>query len=240
MQMVVGANPLTVSQLGRFMASGNSGTHTVKLVKASDGTDVTDGSVAIAMSGGTAGQFKYGSLGSPVMLAAGTAYWVLSQETAGGDRWYDWDPKVTTTGVAADNAVAWGTGPGAWNAFTVANQAFVPVSFIYAVSSGAVPALSAISSSPSDESQPAAEKLTGANVRVVLGADLLRSKQIVLHLAGQLGGRYIVECSSDLVEWLPLGSAIIEGQVMDLQDTNAPRSNQRFYRLSPTPNPTVE
>jgi uncharacterized repeat protein (TIGR02543 family) len=129
MQIVVGANPLTVSQLGRFMASGNSGTHTVKLVKASDGTDVTGGSVAIAMSGGTAGQFKYGSLGSPVTLAAGTAYWVLSQETAGGDRWYDWDTKVTTTGVAADNAVAWGTGLGAWNTYAVANQAFVPVDF---------------------------------------------------------------------------------------------------------------
>ncbi len=68
---------------------------------------------------------------NPVTLTAGTTYWVLSQETAGGDRWYDWNTKVTTTGVAADNAVAWGTGPGAWNTDAVAKQSFVPVDFKY-------------------------------------------------------------------------------------------------------------
>ena len=34
-------------KLGRMMVLGNSGTHTVKLVKASDGTDVPGGAVAI-------------------------------------------------------------------------------------------------------------------------------------------------------------------------------------------------
>ncbi|MCX6927264.1 MAG: PA14 domain-containing protein, partial [Verrucomicrobia bacterium] len=129
MQVVVGANPLTVTQLGRMMAPGNNETHTVKLLRASDGLDVSGGGVAISMSGGTVGQFQYGSLSSPVTLAAGTVYWVLSQETAGGDSWYDWDTQVTTTGVGVDNAVVWGTGPGAWNTIAVTNQAFVPVDF---------------------------------------------------------------------------------------------------------------
>ncbi len=132
MQIVVGANPITVTALGRMMAEGNRGTHTLKLVNASNGTDVAGGSVTVGMSGGAVGRFWYGSLSSPVTLAAGTTYWVLSQETAGGDNWYGWDTKVSTTGVAADNAVAWGTGPGAWYTYKVANQAFVPVDLKYA------------------------------------------------------------------------------------------------------------
>src|SRR6185295_15511176 len=130
-QIVVGADPVVVSQLGRIMAPGNSGTHALKLVKASDGTDVPGGSVTAAMSGGTVGQFRYGALGSPVTLAAGTAYLVLSEETAGGDTWYNWDTQLTTTGVAVDNAVAWGTGPGDWYTYGVANRAHVPVNFKY-------------------------------------------------------------------------------------------------------------
>jgi hypothetical protein len=131
MQVVVGGNPLTVTNLGRITAPGNSGTHTVKLVNASDGTDVAGGAVAISMGGGTAGEFQYGSLSSPVTLAVGRTYWVLSQESAGGDSWYDWDTKLTTTGVAVDNALAWGTGVGAWNTYAVTNQAFGPVDFVY-------------------------------------------------------------------------------------------------------------
>jgi hypothetical protein len=131
MQIVVGANPLTVTKLGRMMAPGNSGTHTVKLVQA-NGLNVPGGAVAINMTGGTAGEFQYGSLISPVTLAANTTYWLLSQETAGGDSWYDWDTQVTTTGAALDNAVAWGAGLGFWNTFAVANnRAFGPVDFKY-------------------------------------------------------------------------------------------------------------
>ena len=84
MQIVVGANPLTVSQLGRMMAPGNSGTHTVKLLKASDETDVPGGSVAVAMSGGTAGQFQYGTLSS--RGDAGGGHGVLGAEPGDGGR----------------------------------------------------------------------------------------------------------------------------------------------------------
>ncbi|MEO7414241.1 MAG: Calx-beta domain-containing protein, partial [Opitutaceae bacterium] len=72
MQIVVGSTPLAVSQLGRMMAPGNSGTHTVKIVLASDGQDVPGGSVAISMNGGAPGQFKYGNLSNPISLNAGT------------------------------------------------------------------------------------------------------------------------------------------------------------------------
>ncbi|MEO6567317.1 MAG: Calx-beta domain-containing protein, partial [Opitutaceae bacterium] len=90
MQIVVGVNPLTVSQLGRIMAPGNTGTHTVKLVRASDGFDVTGGAATVTMGGGTLGQFSYGTLASPVTLSAGATYWLVSQEVDGGDSWYNY------------------------------------------------------------------------------------------------------------------------------------------------------
>jgi hypothetical protein len=68
MQIVVGSTPINMTALGRMMASGNNGTHTVKLVKVSDGTDVPGGSVSIAMGGGTVGQFQYANLSNPVLL----------------------------------------------------------------------------------------------------------------------------------------------------------------------------
>ena len=50
MQIQVAGNPVTVSQLGRMMAAGNTGMHTVKLVKASDGLDVPGGAVTVTDS----------------------------------------------------------------------------------------------------------------------------------------------------------------------------------------------
>ncbi len=83
------------------------------------------------MSGGTAGQFQYGNLNSPVTLAAGTTYWVTSQESAGGDTWYDWDTEVSTTGVAVDNAALWAQSSGGWGTYAGAKQTYVPVDFRY-------------------------------------------------------------------------------------------------------------
>ena len=52
MKVAVGASPVTVTALGRIFASGNSGTHVVKLINAADGSEVAGGSVSVAMSGG--------------------------------------------------------------------------------------------------------------------------------------------------------------------------------------------
>jgi hypothetical protein len=131
MQILVGANPLTVSELGRIVVSGNIGSHTVKLVRASDGLDVAGGEIAIATAGGTPGEFKFAALASPVTLNANTTYFVLSQETFGGDIWYDNNTSVVTTAVATDNAAVWGTGLGDWHPIPLANKSYVPVSFKY-------------------------------------------------------------------------------------------------------------
>jgi hypothetical protein len=135
MRIVVGPNAINVTSLGRIMASGNSATHTLKLVKASDGTDVPGGSVFISMGGGSVGQFQYANLSTPVLLAAGTTYYVLSQETAGGDAWYNYDTTVQTTTIASETSAAWGYGVGAWYPAGAAGQAFVPLDFQYTGSS---------------------------------------------------------------------------------------------------------
>ncbi|MFA7345158.1 MAG: DUF4082 domain-containing protein, partial [Terrimicrobiaceae bacterium] len=85
-KFTVGSSAITVNQLGRWVVSGNSGTHAVRLARVSDGAVL--GSVSIATSGAPVG-FKYATLATPVTLAANTAYYVMSQETSGGDQWYD-------------------------------------------------------------------------------------------------------------------------------------------------------
>jgi hypothetical protein len=132
MKFTVGATPLTVTGLGRIYVSG-SGTHTVKLVAAGTGADVPGGSVALPLAGGTAGQFSYAALGSPVTLAANTAYYLVSAETSGGDPWYDLDTTITSTSVGSNNGPVYGSG--SWTVIgSLAGQAYVPVNFKYQTS----------------------------------------------------------------------------------------------------------
>ena len=96
MQFRTGSNPLTVTGVGRIVAPGDGGTHTVKIVNASTGQDVPGASAAAATAGGTVGSYVYGTVNS-VVLNANTAYYILTQETAGGDPWYDLNTAVQTT-----------------------------------------------------------------------------------------------------------------------------------------------
>ncbi|MGA2715070.1 MAG: hypothetical protein ABSG41_18375 [Bryobacteraceae bacterium] len=96
MQFKTGSNPLSVTAVGRIVAPGNSGTHTVKIVNASTGLDVPGASAAVATAGGTVGSYVYGTVNS-VVLSANTAYYIVTQETGGGDLWYDMNTIVQTT-----------------------------------------------------------------------------------------------------------------------------------------------
>ena len=116
--LTVGPNQMTVTSLGRMFAPGNTGSHMVKLVTAA-GVDVPGGSVAVPMIGGTPGTFMYNNLPSLVNLSPNTTYYLLSQETSGGDQWYDWDTTVQTAGVATVIGPAYGT---PYASFTGGNQ----------------------------------------------------------------------------------------------------------------------
>jgi len=129
MKFTVGTSPLNVTALGRYVITGNSGTHTMKLVNASNGSDVPNGSVSIALSGATAGQFQYGVLANSITLLANTSYYVVSQESPGGDEWAVETTTVTTSGVAScDGAIL---NSGNWIFRPPANTTFVPVNFLF-------------------------------------------------------------------------------------------------------------
>src|ERR1700690_4207951 len=133
MSVTVGSSPVTVSALGRMFATGNTHTHTVKIVTASNGQDVSGGSVSIPMAGGTAGNFVYVNLASSVTLNANTTYYVVSQETVAGDTWGDLS-SIQTTSVASETTGVWSPDGATDKIFGAANQAYVPVDFQYTVS----------------------------------------------------------------------------------------------------------
>lgn len=92
-KFTVGASPITVSALGRWVVSGNSETHDV-YIRDSGGTL---GTVNIDTSGAPAGAYFYATLGSPLVLSASTDYYIFSVENLLGDQWYSSDTTVTAS-----------------------------------------------------------------------------------------------------------------------------------------------
>lgn len=130
MRFTVGSTPLSINALGRMAAPGNSRTHQLKLVRASDGQDVPGSTVTVSMAGATTGQFRYASLRRTVTLPINTAYYLVSSETQGGDSWYSSSTSVTTTGVATCFGGVFWNGS-SWTVQGGTNNTFVPVSFTY-------------------------------------------------------------------------------------------------------------
>ncbi len=128
-RITIGSTPITVNALGRIVAPGNSQSHKVKLVLVSNGSDVSNGSTTVYTSGGTIGSFVYGNLTSPVTLSANTAYYVLTQETVGGDQWYDNDTTVQTASVATVDFAAYSSGASYLTDWS--NREYGPVDFVY-------------------------------------------------------------------------------------------------------------
>ena len=121
MSFSVGGTPMTVRVLGRMVLPGNTGIHTLKLVSADSGIDVPGGSVTINTATGNVGSFLYGQLASPIVLAANTGYYLVSQEVNGGDQWYDKDAAATTT---ADGTLLGATFTAGGNVYTAAPGSF--------------------------------------------------------------------------------------------------------------------
>lgn len=127
----VGSAPLTVSGLGRIAVAGNTQSHSVKLVDAATGADVPGGSALVIPGAAPAGTFAYGALGSPVTLAGSKTYYVLTQETSGGDQWYDKNTSVQTTADATGTGPIYGTG--SWTAPGPTGNSYAPVDIKYSL-----------------------------------------------------------------------------------------------------------
>ena len=133
MQFSVGANPLMLTSLGRLCLAGNTQIHTVKLLSVSTGADVAGGSVSINMAGCTPGQFVYVGISLASPLAAGGNYYLVSQEIAGGDKWYNYGT-ITTANVASATGIVYSVGSN-YVGSPVANNSYVPVNFQYSAGS---------------------------------------------------------------------------------------------------------
>lgn len=130
----VGSTPINVSSVGRIFLAGNAGTHVVRLVQAANGVEVPGGAATVSMTGGTAGLYKYAALAGPITLAANTTCYLVSQETAGGDQWFDFGP-VTATNFSTVAGPVYLDTSGAGYSYnvvtTLPNYAYGPVNLIY-------------------------------------------------------------------------------------------------------------
>lgn len=97
----VGARPLVVRAIGRLHLPGNSGTHTLRIVRRSDGQELAQATVDLGTGPLDALRFKYATLAVPLTLSANQEYRITSDETSGGDYWYDYDGKIRVEGDGA-------------------------------------------------------------------------------------------------------------------------------------------
>ena len=131
-RFTVGASPLTVTHVGRWVVSGNSQSHVVKLVASATQTDVAGGSATVPTSGQGAGAFTYVALNTPITLSANTAYYLVSHEANGGDQWYDHPgTQVSLSEVATLYGPAWSLDTPTQYYVSQGGESYVPVSLKY-------------------------------------------------------------------------------------------------------------
>ncbi|MBU6400725.1 MAG: hypothetical protein KGS61_10425, partial [Verrucomicrobia bacterium] len=136
-QFTVGGSSLVVSNLGRWVVSGDGGSHTVELFD-SNGNQLTTSAgpgnyayVTVGTSGQPTNQFVYAAFAknATFTLLANTTYALMSSE--GGDPWYDmFDNQIAVNGVVTSPWAVYASAmPGA---YTVAayggGKSYVPVS----------------------------------------------------------------------------------------------------------------
>jgi alpha-galactosidase len=138
MKLSIRTYPIVVSSLGRVCVAGNSMTHSVKFVNAGDGSDVPGASASLNLAGCTPGQFVFAAI-TPVTLPAGAVYYLVSQETQGGDRWYDQGRISATNAAVVNNSVYFYSGN--WIPISAVSTSYVPPNFQYSIvsNSGGAP-----------------------------------------------------------------------------------------------------
>lgn len=126
----VGAANITVTDIGRWVISGNSGTHLISLCSGTDGGPPTTlASLTVNTSGATSGAYLYGSI-TPVTLTAGVTYYIFSDELNGGDFWYDNNDTLTSTADATIIGSRYVSG-GNIQAASSGTNGYVPPNFKY-------------------------------------------------------------------------------------------------------------
>ena len=133
MEFTTGANPVTVASLGHAYLPADTQPHTVSLYQASSGTLVASATVATGSAADPDSLgITYQALSSPVTLAANTSYVLVSNETSGGDPFFDADTRVGLASGFTEVGPAWRSGTsGAFTVYTSdPGQAYGPVSLL--------------------------------------------------------------------------------------------------------------
>jgi hypothetical protein len=127
----------TCQALGRWVVAGNIQPHVVALCSSAGAVLAY---ATVTTSGVTPGTYAYASLAAPYSMKAGSTYYILSQETIGGDQWYGKTGNtVTCTSLAGSVAdgVASGTLPASISECAsqggTENQSCGPVNMMYTI-----------------------------------------------------------------------------------------------------------
>lgn len=113
MKFTVGPKPVAVYELGRLVAPGNRKPHTVRLIRADDKSTIAEASVE--PKGTAVGQTAWARLGHPVQLNAGSTFYLLSEEPAGGDADNAYEDGVLTTDPALQSVTSATATGGGWD-----------------------------------------------------------------------------------------------------------------------------
>ncbi|MHB9024121.1 MAG: fibronectin type III domain-containing protein [Armatimonadota bacterium] len=106
-EFTVGANPITVTALGRSVSTAMNNSHAVKIWRVSDQTCVASATV---LSSSPIDPFGYKNIViTPVTLAANTTYRIVSDETSGGDAWMNLGTVVSHRNTATITQAVSGT-----------------------------------------------------------------------------------------------------------------------------------
>jgi hypothetical protein len=129
-RFTVGAAGLSVTHLGRWVLSGNSGSHDLFIFEDDGSTLVA--TATLATSGKPADDWSYEAVsGGPVALDALTSYYCASQEFLSGDSWLNDNTVLTPSALGTVTNSAYGT-PTPMGVSSCANFSFVPPNFLCA------------------------------------------------------------------------------------------------------------
>jgi Right handed beta helix region len=132
MRITVGGSDISAQALGRSVLTGNAQSHRLSLLDAG-GTVL--GTASVNLSGMPAGTFVYASLASPLVLHAGASYFVMSDEVAGSDGWYDYTSQPVAGGGGQVTGAAYAVAGGSAVVGATAAQAYGVVNLQYSGSS---------------------------------------------------------------------------------------------------------
>ncbi len=135
-KFTVGTNALAIKSLGRFNhLVNNTNTHLLRITD-TNGIDVTK--VVLNTKNQPFSQFAYTNLLNPIILNSLTPYYLISQESAGGDFWATdnygvQDTLITTTSDITNNGPILNNtlNSNIWTLRTLVNGTFEPLDFKY-------------------------------------------------------------------------------------------------------------